>query len=617
MEINLKEGKFKVDPIAGEGTIKSFLRALFWLSLAALLGALFMPKAAASWLKKAVDYADEAWDAWEPKLKGWGRWLVNHVRTWGQFLLDGSLRLVSATLIISAFLLLFYTAGLAYAGPFAVAMAVPIGILVLVATSVVNLLPRRLFPNKGKLKDVVGIIGMWPIAIAVLIATLDIRKLGEGAVAVLLLVVLFYLIRGGDMQRARKVALAVLWFGIVFHSVKVGLPALETGVAGGWAKEMASHVSFWDTERDKAADILRERELVYSQRTFGVATDTIDVVLLPTYANGNVTLGEIATSILPQDVLEILTDEKAAAWGAEFNDPLLAALGDTAKHARAAAKRGLGFVDVSLVAFKDPGKRRVFELEHGSVAFYVPWGSVSADAKLTAQNGQAATPRGEEVPRDFSLTGTVNGRRVGGSVSIRDTVGTVDEDGWITVVYNATKNPVIRIPLKTQPGDIVEFEYLDGTVAHSRLPDGSQDPKYHDRNGYHYAHDVGPSGYEPDQTMGQSWQLAQTQLLNQGAPYMSLQVGTSPSNVDLRTVFAYGESYATVEVAKPGSYLYLAFNDAFYDRNWSGSAATYLQSQCNRRIGWIKFRVRIAPAYDADADSDEEYEELGYASRRR
>ncbi len=607
MVIDLKEKKFEIDPFASDSIIKGFLRALFWLFMAALVFAFLKPKAANKWLQNAILYADEARDKWGPKLKTWGTWLVDHIKIWAEFLLGGALRVASITFNVAAALLVFYTAGLAWGGTFAVAMAIPIGLLVMVLSAAVMLVPEKLFPGKRRAKDVLGILGMWPIAIAVLIAALDISKLGVGLTVGAILIALFYILRGGNLRVARFAAWAVLWFAIWFQAIDSGLPALKTGVAGGWAKELATYVSFWDTERDKVADIEQDRERVYGQRTFGVATDTIDVVLLPTYANGNVTLGEMATSILPQDVLEILTDEKAAAWGTEFNDPLLIAIGDTAKRVRAAAKRKLGFVDVSLVAFKDPGKRKAFLQEHGSVAFYVPWGSVSASAKLTAENG-AVSQRQDETPADFTLTGNVSGLQVGGSVSIRDTAGTVDE-GWTTVFYRANKNPVIRIPLKTRAGDILEFEYLDGTVAHSRLPDGSYDPKFRDRNGYHYAHMVGPSGYEPDQAMGQSWQRDQTQLLHQGAPYMSLQWATSPTNLDLSTAFEFGESRDTVKVSKPGTHLYLAFNDAFYDRNWSSSATSYLQSQCNRRIGWIKFRVRVAAA---EARSGE----LGYASTR-
>jgi hypothetical protein len=590
VEINLKEGKFKVDPSASDGIIKMFLRSLFWLCLVALVLAFLQPKAAKKWLQNAINYADEAKEVWGPRLKTWGNWLVDHVKDWGQFLLDGSLRIVSISLAIATFLLFFYTAGLAYGGKFAVAMAAPIGIFVLVLSALVTFLPVKLFPGKQRLRNAIAILGMWPIAIAVLIATLDISKLGEGFTFILILVGMFYILRRGNINAARFAAWAVLWFGIIFHTISFGLPALQTGIAGGWAKEKATNISFWDATHDKAATIEQARLRVFRDRLYGVATDTITAAILPTLTDNSVAVSRLPISIFPNEKLEILTDEKAAAWGIVFADPLLVALGDTSERMRSAASRAMGYVDMELVTYMNPNERVAFQEAHNSIVFYVPWGMVRADPLLTAEAATLTTQQGD-TPTRFTISGSVNGTMVSGSIPVTEVAGIMDSDEWLEVTVD-TRDPIISIPLQLARGDELELEYVSGTVGHNRLAGGGFDPKYADHKGvYHYTHDIGPSGYAPDPAMA-SWKQAKIQLLNQGAPYMSLLWGTIPSASGLQVAFEPGADYSSFEVDGQSNKLHLAFNDAWCDKDET-DPGKYLQRQCERRIGSIKIRIRI------------------------
>ncbi len=591
MKFHLGEKDFDFETGSGtQDTIRALINNLFLLFLAWIVLSLLRPNTAAEWIEWYREKATELKNKWGERIGRWGGIALDTITDWGGWLLDGGLKIIRWSLSFAVVLVVLYAVSMWRWPQLTPVFALFIGLAVLIILTVVQLIPERLWPgSKAQAKSVFGIMGMWPIAIAFAFVCFPVTWTGT-FVMMLCLIGVYYLVKGGSIRTARIAANIVLWVAIWFQIVSTGIPALQTGIAGGWAKEMATDVAFWDTTRGKVADAEQDRMRVFRDRLYGVATDTITVAVLPSYDKGSVTVNSVPISIYPNEKLEILTDEKAAAWGAVFHDPLLSALGDTSKHIRSMASRAMGYIDVKLVAYMDPNRRVDYQKENGSVAFYVPWGNVRADAILTTEAATLSTQQGD-VPTKFSISGSVNGTVVSGSSPVTEVAGIMDSDGWLSVTVD-TRYPIVSIPMSFVPGDELELEYVSGTVGHNRLPGGGFDPKYADHKGvYHYTHDVGPGGYAPDPAMA-SWKQAKIQLLNQGAPYMSLLWGTIPATSGLQVAFRPGADYSSSTVDAPSNKLYLAFNDAWCDKDES-NPGEYLQRQCERRVGSINIRVRV------------------------
>lgn len=524
-KFNLDLGPFKADIESGAspGTKMRVLHKLVVGFISAIVLMWLFPPQAEQLLNGVINAARDAKQKWGPGLKKVWNDVLDTIIDWGSYILANGLRLIKQITSALLFMLVIFALTLTVEPRWSGIIAIAFSLAAMLLAFLPSLIPSRWFPNAERVSRLIRTFGMVPLALVIGGMTLPLGSAGGwtfNSIFIGVMVVLFFALKGGEVIWTRRIAVAVVLLGLLFQTVKFGLPGMTSGTWGGHAQEFATKIiksDFFGHRRSQyQQDELKEQQLTY----FGEVTDTIRVAATlklnaktNKYEAGLTQRGAIV--FLPGDQVECLpTPKEALACGNRYEDDDIRALGDSTNWKKAEKK--LGLVRAVAVALRNAENRRETLDKFGVIYLAVPWNQVRLTTAIAPKIGNDENLENLKTASLRVMVHAYNDSVFSVGADLLDSSPDPDMgEGWFKATYYASTVEIGILPVAAQKGDSIEFSYSYEATIRANIKDGRPSTGRFQT----YTDYVGPDGFNPNAFMESGWQAQRCYKLCESAPY--------------------------------------------------------------------------------------------------